>query len=122
MIKDIHNDVPGQSEDALQQKCYFWFWNTFPKLRGLLFSVPNGGTRDPREVIKFKQTGLVPGVSDLIFLFDGNCFLIELKRDSKVAKQSKKQLNWQELVENEGFEYFIVRTLTDFKELIFKII
>jgi len=115
MDKNIHIDVPGQSEDALQQKCYFWFWNTYPNFRGLLFSVPNGGTRDPREVKKFNLTGLVSGVSDLILLHRTHCYLIELKKDNKKSKQSKNQLEWQKQVEGQGFIYFIIRSLADFK-------
>jgi len=116
-MKNIHEDVKGQTEDALQQKCYFWFWNTYPHLRGLLFSVPNGGTRDPREVKKLKATGLYSGVSDFILMHHTRAFLIELKRDEK-ATQSDNQKKWQELVEYQGFTYFIVRSLTNFKILI----
>ena len=116
-MKDIHTDVANQSEDALQQKCCFWFHNSFPGLRGLLFSVPNGGTRDVREVMKLKATGLTPGVSDLIFLYNGTAFLIELKRD-KTSRQNKAQVIWQDQVSSQGFHYFIVRSLVEFKDLI----
>jgi len=119
--KNITEDVKGQSEDALQQKCYFWFWNEYPHLRGLLFSVPNGGTRDPREVNKLKLTGLYSGISDLILLNRGRTFFIELKRDEK-ATQSENQKNWQKLIESEGFTYFIIYSLSDFKILIQNII
>lgn len=121
MIKDIYADVAGQSEDALQQKCCFWFWNEYPHLRLLLFSVPNGGTRDKREVKKLKATGLTPGVSDLILLFKGVAYLIELKKD-KFANQSGNQIDWQEAVSAQGFTYFIIRSLIDFKLLIKTII
>ena len=94
---DITMDVQGQSEDALQQKCYTWFWNTYPHLRKLLFSVPNGGTRDTREAMKMKLTGLVSGVSDLIFLYNSKAYLIELKKD-EFAVQSKNQIDWQKRV------------------------
>jgi hypothetical protein len=91
MTKDMHTDVPGQSEDALQQKCYVWFWNTYPHLRGLLFAVPNGGTRNAREAKKFNLTGLVSGVSDMILLYNKEAILIELKTEKGV--QSKNQIH-----------------------------
>lgn len=114
---DIDNDVIGQSEDALQQKCVFWFHNTYPLLRGCLFSVPNGGTRDKREVRKLKATGLTPGVSDLLFLYDRNAYLIELKRD-KYGVQSPAQKDWQKVMEAQGFDYYLEFTLEKFKEII----
>mgnify|MGYP000046985433 FL=1 len=72
-MKNIEKDVLGQSENALQQKCYFWFHNTYPEYRGLLFAVPNGGKRTKREAKTLKLTGVVSGVSDMIFLFNSNC-------------------------------------------------
>jgi len=121
MDKNIHADVTGQSEDALQQKCFFWFWNEYDFLRRLLFSVPNGGVRDPKEAKKLRLTGLTPGVSDFIFLYRGVAYLIELKKDLK-AKQSRDQKIWQKDVEAQGFIYFIVRSLTEFKSLINSIV
>lgn len=116
MDKNIHIDVPGQSEDALQQKCVFWFWNNFPDLRKLLFSVPNGGTRTKREGAKLKKTGLTPGVSDLLFMYKGVCYCIELKVPGGSQKPTQKE--WQDKVESQGFHYFIVWNLQEFKELI----
>lgn len=117
---NIFYDVDGQSEEALQQKCYLFFHNTFPELRGLLFAVPNGGVRSAREGMKLKLTGVVSGVSDLIFLYRGKAYLIELKRDDK-ATQSKNQIDWQKKVEQQGFEYYLINTLVDFKALIFRL-
>lgn len=108
------------SEDALQQMCYMWFHNTYPHLRGLLFHVPNGGSRNPREGMKFKQIGVVAGVSDLLFLFNGKCFCLELKTEK--GRQSAKQLNWQKLVEKNNFTYFVVRDLLTFQSTVKNII
>lgn len=119
-MKDLNNDVPGQSEDALQQKCYVWFWNNYPHLRGLLFAVPNGGKRDGKTGKLLNLTGLVKGVSDLIFLYRTQTYLIELKVEER--KQTKEQIVWQDLVEHHGFVYFVVRSLTDFKRLMNQLI
>lgn len=108
------------SEDRLQQECYLWFHNTYPEYRGLLFHVPNGGSRNAREGAKFKAMGVVPGVADLLFIFDGKLYAFELKTDK--GSQSKSQLKWQVIAEIHGVVYEVVRDLTKFKELISKII
>ncbi len=42
-----------------------WTWaQTVPMLRTLLFHIPNGGKRDPREAKKLKDMGVRAGVSD----------------------------------------------------------
>jgi len=119
--KNIYKDVLGQTEDALQQKCCFWFWNEYPELRKLLFSVPNGGWRRGKDAKTMQRTGLTPGVSDLILLFKGKTYLIELKKDKK-ASQNPAQMAWQTQVVAQGFPYFIVRSLEEFKKLIQKIL
>ena len=118
--KNINVDVKGQSEDALQQKCFFWFWNSYPHLRGLLFSVPNGGSRSGKEGKKFNLTGLTSGVSDLCLLFNGKAYFIELK--SEKGSQSKTQKSWQDIVESQGFNYFLIYSLVDFKTLLINIV
>lgn len=109
-----------KSEDRIQQECYMYFWNTYPKLRKLLFAVPNGGYRIPSEAKKFQKTGVVAGVSDMIFLYRGNAWLFELKTDT--GRQSKEQKEWQELVENQGFKYFLIRNVDSFKDILSHII
>tara|TARA_R110000772_G_scaffold188838_4_gene299947 strand:- start:7371 stop:7703 length:333 start_codon:yes stop_codon:yes gene_type:complete len=108
------------SEDRLQQECYMFFHNNYPKLRGLMFHVPNGGSRNAREGAKFKTMGVIRGVSDFLFIYQSNLYAIELKTIS--GRQSVEQLNWAQLVSNEGVHYLVVRSLDDFKDLIDKII
>ena len=119
-MNDIHRDVKGQTEDALQQKCVFWFHNHFPKLRGLLFSVPNGGLRSAKEGKKMRLTGQTAGVADLLLMYNKTTYCIELKKD-RFATQSVNQKCWQQKVEFQGFSYFIIRSLEDFKKLIYSI-
>lgn len=108
------------TEDRLQQECFRWWNNTYPMYRGLLFHVPNGGSRNAREGAKFKTMGVVKGVSDFIFLWSGDAFFIELK--VKGGCQSQDQKHWEALVKGERFDYFVVWNFTDFKDLITKII
>jgi len=112
----MDNDVEGQSEDALQQKCVFWFRNTYPELKGLLFSVPNGGLRNKREAVKLNMTGLTKGVADLLFMYQGLTYCLELKTET--GTQKPDQIIWEEAVSNQHFPYFIIRSLREFKVII----
>ena len=105
-----------KSEDRLQQECYIWFHNTYPNLRGLLFHVPNGGNRDGREGRKFKGMGVFPGVADLLFIYKGEFMAIELK--TPTGTQSPKQKYWETIVKEHGVYYYIVRSFTEFRNLI----
>jgi hypothetical protein len=108
------------TEDRLQQSCYVWFHNEYPELRGLLFHVPNGGARNGFEAKKFKWMGVVPGVADLIFLFNKKAYFIELKTEK--GTQSKVQKEWENTVIVQGFNYHILRSLEEFQRLIKSII
>jgi len=110
----------ASKEDKLQFECYRWFHNHHIKHIGLLFSVPNGGYRNPREAMKLKLTGVVKGVSDLIFLWQGNTYFLELK--TPTGRQGTAQKEWQEKVEKHKFKYYIIRDLKTFKKIINKII
>jgi len=43
---------------------------------------PNGGARDVREGVAFKQAGVLPGIPDLLFLHRGRLFGLELKDEN----------------------------------------
>jgi tRNA(Phe) wybutosine-synthesizing methylase Tyw3 len=102
------------SEDRLQQDIVIWFKNNYQiQGKGLIFSVPNGGTRNILEAKKLKQTGATAGVSDLIVLLNKKCLFIELKIEKGV--QSEVQEEFQKRVEALGFEYHLVRSLEQFK-------
>ena len=109
----------AQSEDAFQQECVIWFHNTYPELRGLLFHVRNN-SRTKREGAYWKALGVYPGVSDLIFLYDGFAHCIELKTPK--GYQSPEQIEWQKLVEDHGIEYQVINSKEKFQMLIKSII
>ena len=45
------------------------------------FHVPNGGHRKPVEAAIFNGLGVRPGVADLILLYEGRAFALELKAE-----------------------------------------
>lgn len=107
-------------ENNLQAQCFQWANNNYclkthnPRLS--IFSVPNGGTRNKLEAMTLKATGLRSGVSDLIALYpNGRCVFFELKVNKGV--QSDSQKDFEQLVKNLGFEYYLIYTFEQFKEL-----
>lgn len=79
----------------------------------ICFSVPNEATRNNSKYI---QSGVLAGVSDLIVLNNGKTHFVELK-DYK-GKQSEKQKEFENKVISQGFEYFLVRSLDEFKKIV----
>ena len=107
------------TEDQLQQIIVIWFKNEYQMHgKGLIFSVPNGGSRNMLEAKKLKQTGAMAGVSDLIVLLPSKCLFVELKIEKGI--QSEVQKKFESKVNLLGFDYFIIRSLEEFKKLIDK--
>jgi hypothetical protein len=52
----------------------------------------------------------------LIAIHFGQVIFIEVKNDT--GKQSEKQKDFQKLIEAQGFKYFLVRSLDEFKLLL----
>ena len=108
------------TEEKLQAECYQWALNTYTELRfGLLFSVPNGGTRNKIEAMMLKATGVVAGIPDLILLNRGKCYGIELKIEKGRVSEKQKQVH--EKWNQQGIETFICWNFEEFKELVTKI-
>lgn len=101
------------SEKQLQAKCFQWFWNTYPKYRGLLFHIPNGGFRNEIEANQLKAQGVVSGIPDLCFLWDGNAYFFELKAEK--GHLSESQINIHEQFAKQGFYVQIIRDFESFK-------
>ena len=107
------------TESQIQAACVTWLWNTYPQTRGLFFAVNNNSEHVARAMNR-KAVGLVAGVSDTIFLWGGVAHLIEFK--TPTGTQSAKQKEWEAKVRAQGFRYYLVRRLEDFKQLIEEIL
>ena len=116
-----------QSEHQLQVECVKWFRLKYPKLKMLLFSVPNGAMLYGNRMQRVKQwnylksEGATKGVSDLILLvssgeFSGLC--IEMKTNAKHSKQSKEQKQFEAAVINQGFAYVVPRSFDEFRQVV----
>lgn len=106
-------------EDKLQSECVKWFRYQYPKLKKLLFHVPNGGSRNVIEAKKLKQMSVVPGVSDLILLLprrNYGALCIEMKTPS--GDQSPSQKEWEQEVTVAGNKYALCRSFEEFQQTI----
>lgn len=105
---------PKDEEHRLQCQCVRWFALQYPKLRGRLFAVPNGGKRDVTTAAKLKAEGVVAGVADLILLVRNSKYgalLIEMK--TRTGRQSDSQKEWQKIVGGD-YKYVVCRSVEDF--------
>ena len=70
-----------------------WNMNRYPELRWL-FHVPNGGSRNRAEAVKFKQMGVKAGVSDLCLPFPRGMYcglFIEMKFGDNRQQDKQKE-------------------------------
>lgn len=107
------------SEARLQAECHQWHWNEdeFKPFRRLLFTVNNNAHNRIKGAIN-KAVGVVPGVSDMVYLaFGVHC--IELKKPGE--RQSPEQRDFQAKATAQGHQYHLVRSLEEFKQLIYSI-
>ena len=108
-----------KSESKIQQECFMYFTNTFclkhhnPRL--LMFSIPNESSNAVEQMRK-KAMGLIAGVSDTIIVFEDKVVFCEFK-DEK-GRQSERQIEFEQRVKQLNYEYWLVRSLDQFKTLV----
>ena len=110
--KKHHRD----DEHNIQASCVKWFRYQYQKYAHNLFAVPNGQNKSKVERWRFKEEGLLSGVSDLILLLrteEYGALLIEMK--TSTGRQQETQKEWQEKIERDGYKYVVCRSLDDFK-------
>ena len=106
-------------ESHIQRNCLTWFRLQYPKLKLVLFAIPNGGTRNKREAGILKAEGVTAGVADMILLTPSGGFgslCIEFKTEEKGSTQRETQKRWQKAAEAAGNKYVICRSFDDFRK------
>ena len=117
-------------EDKIQSQAFAWFHNNYclkhhqPRMK--MFAVQNEILSTvfkqlPKSVAmklasKFKAMGLSKGVSDTIVMLPNKTIYVEFK--TATGRQGKEQKEFQEVCEGLGQEYYLVRSVEEFKELI----
>lgn len=104
-------------EADLQSACVRYFRLRWPKLAGVFFAIPNGGSRNPIEARNMKVQGTLSGVADLILLKPSNGYgalCIEMKSES--GRQSQSQKEFQSAAQQAGNQYVVCRSFDEFKQ------
>lgn len=105
----------SDEEHLIQCECVRVFRLKYPQFTHNLFAVPNGGRRDKITGTKLKAEGVLPGVSDLIFLKSNRFYgalLIEMKTPSNKQQQSQKE--WERKITRDGFKYVVCHSTSEF--------
>ena len=109
-------------EDRIQQSCVRYTRIQYPE--AILFhcnnSVYSNGPTAQRRTARLKSMGMLPGVSDLILCFKGRTVFIELKTPK--GRQTEKQQEFENKAELNGFDYYLVRSFDEYKQLIDRLI
>ncbi len=100
-----------KTEHDLQKSIVRWFRKEYPEY--LLFSTNNEATYNNSY---FLESGVLSGVSDLIVVLPNKIIFVELKAERGI--QSKTQKEFELKLKYLGYEYYIIRSLESFKELI----
>ena len=116
-IKDIKKDGTS-TENKIQQQMFVWFQNNYSlkdNVKGIFASIPND-SKDAKEQMRKKATGMKVGHSDFNIYMNGKCYFFEVKTLTGVQSDSQKRFESE--VKSLGFEYYIVRSLEEFKQKI----
>lgn len=98
-------------EQEIQQAIVKYFDYQYPKLKGCLCANLNN-SKDARTGGINKSMGVVAGRSDLVLYLKGIAYHIEVKAPK--GRQSEAQKEWQNIIEKQGFSYYIMHSLDDF--------
>lgn len=105
-----------KTEAKIQQEIFIYLNNKYCTTKNnpksVVFSVVNESMTSQRQKT---NTGLVAGVSDLVFVTPNNVFFIEVK--TSVGRQSAKQIAFEKTVSDLGYKYIIARCVDDISHL-----
>ena len=110
-----------RSEDTEQINVVSWAnWNVnrYPELRWL-FHVPNGGSRNKQEAVKFKQMGVKAGVSDLCLPYPKGSYcglFVEMKFGNN--KLTKDQVEFMTMLKDQGYKTAVTYSAEEARSLI----
>ena len=99
------------SEHTLSLECIAWFKNEYERFgAGCIIPVPNELARKRKDIV------IKEGCSDLIILLPSKVLFVELKIGYN--SQQENQINFESLVNNLGFEYYVVKSVEQFKSIL----
>ncbi len=101
-------------ENALHLHACQWLKKEVTGL--LIFHVPNGEHRHIAVAKKLQRMGVLPGVADFLCSTPTRKIAIELKDED--GEQSSDQVKFEKRWKATNGEYFICRTLDEFKQVV----
>lgn len=110
---------PADDEHRIQCACVKWFRLEYPKLKDVLFAVPNAARRSARNGAYMKDEGMLPGVADLILLKSNRFYgglAIEMKKPGEYQRTVQKE--WQKECEAAGNKYVVCKSLDEFMKVV----
>lgn len=110
---------PTNDEHKMQCACVKWFRLEYPKLKDILFAIPNAARRSARNGAYMKDEGMLAGVADLILLKSNRFYgalCIEMKRPEGHQRPSQKA--WQKAAEANGAKYVVCKSLEEFMKVV----
>ena len=102
-----------KDEAQIQASCVEWFRYHFPQY--IMFSVPNEAAY--KRSSYFSSLGMLNGASDTVIVLPNKVLFVEFKAEK--GKQRPEQKIFEEKVTALGFPYSIVRSLEEFKQVIY---
>lgn len=112
-----------KNEESIAQCAVIAWWAQECKERGvpecMLFSIPNGGRRSPREMIFLKREGLRPGICDLFLSVPRHPYAglyVEMK--TATGRISDEQHEFIARATELGYAAYVCRSDAEAKELI----
>ena len=100
------------SEFDLQAACVYWFRKNYRNC--LIWSIPNEAAAT--KAAHFRKLGMLAGVSDTIIAMPGRIVFVEFK--AMDGKQSREQKAFERKIRSLGFEYYVVRSEDQFKQIV----
>ena len=116
-ILQIETTTGYKSEDHMQSMYYQYARNKY-HLHGLLFSVPNGGSRNKAEALKMVATGLTAGIPDLLLIMPTAPHLIGIELKLPKGKLSDTQVTIHKRWAEAGIQVEVVRDILHFDKVI----
>ena len=106
------------AEERLHIACFEWWQLQYGNRgQGLLFHVPNGGSRHLFEATKLKRMGVTPGIPDLVLVLPyGRVCWFELKAPKGVL--SKSQIAIHDRLRECGQQVYIVKSFDAFEQIV----
>jgi len=101
------------TENQLTAMCFQWAWNQYPKTRFCLFHIVNEGKRSMRYGATQKAMGLLSGVPDFCFVWNGKVNFCELKTGT--GRLSENQKNIINVWGGQNINVEIIKSLIEFK-------